>query len=371
MFFKYVLKELIKGRLRPSTAASSPIYRGLRFYNSVASGKKTLRQVYSECKRLYNYWDECWPDTYFRFAMFINDFGDEKKMQSFIPQQAYYRYCRQSANDAKYNLLIDDKILCHDILSYYGFPVPQRFFVFRNNEFRCKDRLLTDSEVDGILSNINDERVFVKYFTGGAASGIHILQHNDNQYSNNIGGGYMDDSGEIVTASVIRDKYAGQSIIFEKQLEQHPVLAQFNPETVNTIRVLTYENKVIAATIRFGRKGNFVDNTAKGGIAVALDIETGELGSWGMREYELEHYFEHPDSHLKFDGVKIDMWPKAKNLVERVSCYMPYYRSVGFDIALTPSGPVVVEINTGSGVYLSQMGYEYGLGKFFKSLPNK
>ena len=90
-----------------------------------------------------------------------------------------------------------------------------------------------------------------------------------------------------------------------------------------------------------------------------------------MREYELEHYYEHPDSNLKFGGIKIDMWPDAKDLVEKVSHYMPYYRSVGFDIALTTHGPVIVEINTGAGVYLSQMGNEYGLGEFFKSQSKK
>lgn len=367
MFLKFVLKNLIKGKLRLSFAEKSPVYRGLRFYNSVKTGKKPLKQVYVECKKLYNYWDGCWPDTYFRFGMFVEGYGDEEKMCSFVPQDAYYRYSKQTTDELKYNLLIDDKILCHDMLSFYGFPVPERFFVFRNNEFRSKDRILSDAEVDEILSTVDDKRIFVKKFTGGAASGISILQRNENQAGNQVG--FYDKSGMFFTAATIREKYSKQSIIFEKQIKQHPVLSCFNPETVNTIRVLTYENKVIAATIRFGRKGSFVDNTAKGGIAVALDIETGELGSWGMREYEIEHYYEHPDTHLKFKGVKIDLWPQVKSLVETVSQFMPYYRSVGFDIALTLNGPIVVEINTGAGVYLSQMGYEYGLGKFFKKMP--
>lgn len=44
---------------------------------------------------------------------------------------------------------------------------------------------------------------------------------------------------------------------------------------------------------------------------------------------------------------------------------MPYFKSVGFDIAITTEGPIIVEINTGAGIYLSQMGKEYGLADVF------
>lgn len=290
----------------------------------------------------------------------MNDFGDMKRMMSFVPQQAYYKYIKQSAQNAKYNILIDDKILCHDILSFYGIPVPERLFVFRNNVFRYKNQLLSDEEVDAKLSSIDNDIIFVKYFTGGAASGISILTYDMNNHN------YIDDNGTKISARAIREKYSGQSIIFERKIEQHQLLAKFNQETVNTIRVLTYDNKVISAAIRFGRKGNYVDNTAKGGIAISLDIETGKFGAWGMREYELEHYYEHPDSHVKFDGTIMEYWQEAKKLVEKVSYLLPYYRSVGFDIAITPDGPIVIEINTGAGIYLSQMGCEYGLKDVFK-----
>lgn len=56
---------------------------------------------------------------------------------------------------------------------------------------------------------------------------------------------------------------------------------------------------------------------------------------------------------------------EVKSLVEKALKYLPYYNSVGFDVATTVNGPVIIEINTGSGVYLSQMGKEMGLQEFF------
>ena len=55
-----------------------------------------------------------------------------------------------------------------------------------------------------------------------------------------------------------------------------------------------------------------------------------------------------------------------KVLVGKVLNYLPYYNSVGFDVATTNDGPVIIEINTGAGVYLSQMGKDYGLESLFK-----
>ena len=39
---------------------------------------------------------------------------------------------------------------------------------------------------------------------------------------------------------------------------------------------------------------------------------------------------------------------------------MPYYSSVGFDIVCTPTGTIIFESNTGTGVCASQMGREWG-----------
>lgn len=108
--------------------------------------------------------------------------------------------------------------------------------------------------------------------------------------------------------------------------------------------------------------------TAKGGVAVSLNINIGKLQSYGLREYDLKHYEEHPDSRLKFNNVLVTQWPAVKNLMEKTLKFLPYYQSVGFDVATINNGPVIIEINTGVGIYLSQMGKEYGLKSSFETL---
>lgn len=334
----------------------SDLYRGYSLYKKYPPrSKKPIIKVLMELSKLTRYW-KAFPDTYFRFGMFLKEYNDFERMKSFVPQGAYYLL--SADKQPKYHVLIDDKIIFHDIMTHYGLPVPTRFFIFRGGEFRRGQSLLTDLEVDELLKGIDDERIFVKRFTGGAASGVSIYLRKDK-------GCYIDSDGEIVNAKLIRKKCANQDYIFEKQLIQEPILSRFNPDTVNTIRVMTYEEKIISAAVRFGGKGAFVDNTAKGGVAVSLDIETGKLQSFGMREYDLTHYKEHPDSHLKFEGTTVTQWPEVRSIVEKTLKFLPYYKSVGFDVATTNNGAVVIEINTGAGIYLSQMGKEEGLAKYF------
>ena len=165
---------------------------------------------------------------------------------------------------------------------------------------------------------------------------------------------------------MIREIYGSSNYIFEKQLVQDAALARLNPGTVNTCRVMTYKDKVVSCNIRVGRKGSFVDNAAKGGIVLSLNMETGRIREYGLREYDLTKYYEHPDTKIKFKDYQVPMWPAVKELVERTSRMLPYYNSVGFDVATTVDGPVIIEINSGTGVYASQMGMERGIADKFK-----
>jgi Ni,Fe-hydrogenase I large subunit len=345
-FVFYVAKSLVCN-------SKDMLHKGLSYYKEYQGKKKSLWRVYKECQMLYNHWDGAFPNTYFYYCMYSNDYTDVEKMKSFVPQEAYRRFVGKST----YNLLIDDKIICHDVLSYYNIPVPERLFVFRNNEFRCGGTLLTDEQVDAKLSETKEPRIFVKNFTGGGASGISILHFNGERY--------CDDNGIEVSSAYIKETYKDHSVIFERQIMQHPEMAKFNPDTVNTIRVLTYKNKIIAATVRFGGKGCFVDNISKGGLAVNVDVESGRMSEWGMRKYDIEHYTEHPDTHEKFCGQIVPMWNEAKAVVECCMRYMPYYGSVGYDVAISKDGPLIVEINTGAGIGLSQIGMERGLARIF------
>lgn len=356
----YIIREYKLCKKQNKDWKKNDIYKGLKMYKSALNsnyrrGCKSIITVYRECSKLANYW-HCFPDTYFRFGMFMKDFGDMDLMKSFIPQVSYRQYAYDKNSD--YHILIDDKNLCHDILKMYDLPVPERYFAFQDHTFRQDGRIITDVEVNKIIDNMTGDRIYIKRFRGGAASGVFAVERQDD--------GYYTKEGNKLSASMIREKFSDSNYIFEKQLVQDSVLAKLNPDTVNTCRVLTYKDKVVSCSIRVGRKGAFVDNAAKGGIVLSLDMETGKIEEYGLREYDLTKYYEHPDTKIRFKDYDVPMWPAVKELVEKTISVLPYYNSVGFDVATTIDGPVIIEINNGTGVYASQMGKKRGIADKFK-----
>lgn len=139
----------------------------------------------------------------------MKTYNDFERMKSFIPQGAYYKLSADA--QPKYHVLIDDKIIFHDIMTQYGLPVPMRYFTFRGGEFRKGAELMADIEVDFTISNINDERIFVKRFTGGASSGVSIFTRKEK-------GVYIDSDNDIVSAAMIRKKYTGQDFYSKNRL---------------------------------------------------------------------------------------------------------------------------------------------------------
>jgi len=356
----FSIKSILSCWLHHKDLSHNDIIRSYRCYKEFRKqNSKSLWRILSEVNYLCKYW-HCFPDMYFRFGHFLKQYDDMEVIKSFVPQVAYGKFCSKGLDNGPYAVLINDKIIFHDLMSFYQLPVSEMLFVFENDHFRSKGVLLDDYQVDCIIEKLTEDRIFIKRFTGGAASGISVFIRKDDAYY---------DNETKISAAYIRNQFQGQKVFFERQLVQESVLSSFNPDTVNTIRIMTLNinnnPQVISAAVRFGRVGSYVDNTAKGGVAVSLDIETGRLGEWGIREYNLNKFYEHPDSHKQFNGIEVTQWPQVKELVLRTLKVFPPYRSLGFDVATTNQGPVIIEINTGAGIYLSQMGKEIGLAHYF------
>ncbi len=139
----------------------------------------------------------------------------------------------------------------------------------------------------------------------------------------------------------------GKSII-EEVIEQDPQMAAFHPQSVNTIRYVTFYHKgqltKICAVLRMGRGGNTVDNACAGGIYAPIDLDAGVVCDYGTT-HMLEKYLYHPDTGAQILGAHIPKWDELNRLVEEVAKVVPGQKQVGWDFALTEKGWVMVEAN--------------------------
>lgn len=142
---------------------------------------------------------------------------------------------------------------------------------------------------------------------------------------------------------------------YELVLRQHEFMAQFNPDSINTFRIITLNINehcsVISTFMRMGAKGSFVDNMCSGGVTVGVDKE-GNISEYGVDE-SFDKHLKSP-SGLTFKGMKVPDFETIKQKVIALHKRIPYANLIGWDISLDETGEViVVEMNL-DGAILQQ-----------------
>lgn len=136
--------------------------------------------------------------------------------------------------------------------------------------------------------------------------------------------------------------------LIEEVIVQHPDVAKIYPYSLNCLRIVTLvkDNKphILYAVFKMGNNGNFVDNLESGGIACSFDLTKGEINGRGHTS-ALIMYDEHPTTGIKFVGYKLPYIKEVKELVKKAALVVPNFGYVGWDVCITPNGPVIVEGN--------------------------
>lgn len=155
---------------------------------------------------------------------------------------------------------------------------------------------------------------------------------------------------EDIKALYDKFKSAGQLLI-EECIEQHTEINKIYSGSVNTIRLVTIANgaevHIVFRAMRIGAQGNVVDNFNSGGMFVLVD-ENGVISTPAINKKTVI-YEEHPATGTRFEGFKIPYFEEAQQLVKMAAEVVPQMRYIGWDVAITPNGPVLVEGNHNPG----------------------
>ncbi len=142
---------------------------------------------------------------------------------------------------------------------------------------------------------------------------------------------------------------AQQDLIVEEKIAQHPAVSGFFPKAVNTVRMTTFYTEngpvLLSPTMRIGRGENVADNFEAGGFSVTLDVETGRIMT-GAVDKNYIWYENHPESGKKFEGFIVPNWDKVRAMCLAAAAEVPKAAYVGWDVAITSEGCVLVEGNT-------------------------
>lgn len=149
-------------------------------------------------------------------------------------------------------------------------------------------------------------------------------------------------------------------ILVMPRLFNHPALAPITTGTLCTVRIVTYRRpdgpaEFLVGTYKMASGDAPADNFHYGGIVAPVDPATGRLGQ-ALRRVErvLVPVERHPDTGAPIAGFQLPFWAEAVALARRAHDAEPLVPAIGWDVALTPDGPVLLEANFISGADIMQ-----------------
>lgn len=146
---------------------------------------------------------------------------------------------------------------------------------------------------------------------------------------------------------------SNKQILLEEVATQCTELDKLYPHSINTLRVVTLNKKVVTAYLRIGNHGNVVDNFNHGGMVTAIDINDGII-KFKAIDKETNVYEIHPMTKEKIVGLKLPNWDKVKKLCEDACEIVPKVGYIAWDVCLGDE-PTLIEGNDFPGHDLYQL----------------
>ena len=299
----------------------------------------------------------------------FNDFDDDKKNK--LITDMVFKYIAYGFQP--------DEYLCYDLNGKTA--VECRNFISDTDRYDIVYSVNDISDQQYFLNKIKCYKMFKKYYKRPAVvvSGSHnydkferfVSKHNEFVQKNACASrgqgvklvsiGNSDADKKNYFKSIV----SKGSFLLEERVEQGEQAAVLNPSSVNTIRCITFNTnhgvKVAYTFMKVGRAGSFVDNGGAGGILVGVDKHTGILDTDGIDENNTI-YPKHPDTGIVFKGYKLPQWESMIDMCIEMSSKMPSVKYIGWDVAYSKNGWVLIEGNMGQFIG-PQTVYKKGIKK--------
>ena len=148
--------------------------------------------------------------------------------------------------------------------------------------------------------------------------------------------------------------------VVEGYVIQHPEMAKYSRKSVNTVRLVSVRAfgkiNVLYAAFRMGGGDAVVDNFHAGGVLALIDVQTGKLVTEAI-DLAGNFYANHPVTGEKIVGFQIPYWNEIVNMINKAGTIVDGVGYVGWDIAVTENGPILIEGNTAPAPNVLQTPY--------------
>jgi hypothetical protein len=195
-----------------------------------------------------------------------------------------------------------------------------------------------------------DRDLFIKPVKSKGSRGVYVFE--------NIGPGrYRSKKGEEVGRAALLEWLAErsktQALMVQQRLFNHPAIADLAERSLMAVRVITCKSdraQQAILTYAFIRVITRLEPTwpVTYELGIAIDLETGKLGpATGDKEKWLLKWWDvHPVTGAQITGRTLPHWEEVKAIALKAHNAAHGRLLVGWDIAVTPDGPLLLEGNS-------------------------
>lgn len=303
-------------------------YSGLSFFEQWKRMAFLVFKIHKDSTnfRLHHLFDADQWEKAARFC-YARQYLIQLKFEGFFPEEEieiirnkfeFYQYCkRHSFNTPKVYAIIKNGKIVYPIENSFSFP---------------------------------EQDLFVKDLTGSQGRGVKYFKYKNRKYYDLDESNY---SSKELHAYLSQQSKNTKGVIIQQAIKNHSKWKKFTNGSLATCRIVTgrspyNEGEIIPffAALRMPVGSADGDNYSLGGIASAIDMETGRLGK-AISKTPIDGNFAwdtHPDTGAQITGSNLYLWEELVEFTQSIHKKFETL-SIGWDISLAENGLTVIEGN--------------------------
>lgn len=272
----------------------------------------------------------------------------------YIPTYLYHSHIYPALNDGRIAVVYSDKNMIHKLLGD-AVKLPKTYMQNINGVYYVEGKVVSKHEALSACLNVED--AIIKHSID-TCQGKSVLRFK-------CANGCVSGKDCPQTIEELLEQY-GKDYIVQGAVRQSPKMAELNPTSLNTVRIMTYWSQSdgivpVFAVVRMGRLGSVVDNASAGGLYCGVNLMDGSLQECA---YTLVPFSSHKttDNGIVLKDFVIPNFDKLKAKAVELHSHLPYTKIVGWDLCIDDENEIeLVEINAAMpGVFQVATGPAFG-----------
>jgi hypothetical protein len=289
------------------------------------------------------------------YAMGLNLKGT--KIKDFIGRREFLRIKdkiethlkdRYGCSNLNYDVVCKDKFVAGSFFKSNSIPCAKTIALIKGSSFQQENE--KPAGLESLLNN--NGRFILKHITLESGEGTYVLEVQNGEV---LIDGKPSDLDQL--SAVLRN---GIWLLQDFMLS-HEAIRKINSTALNTTRIVTildgHEPQYLAGFQAFATKGECTDSWSCGSIYVGIDIDNEcllEQGFYNLSVTGKSIATEHPDSGSCFMGYHLPYLKDAVELCKKAHNLLYFNFIIGWDVAITDVGPVIIEANEKPGINVMQ-----------------